>query len=109
MRNARLYYRENNLISLARYDILHIGESQDEMMVSANLVERIRAICCVKGVIDAHTELWGDLGLHGDDAFELLEAIHTDCGVDFSDLDFNRFFPNETEGIYYWWGRRIGL
>jgi len=78
-------------------------------MVSANLIERIRTICCMKETIDAHTELWGDLGLHGDDAFELLEALHTDCGVDFSDLDFSRYFPNETEGIYYWWGRRIGL
>ena len=74
-----------------------------------DLVERVRVISGTRRGIDVHTELWGDLGLFGDDAFELLEAIHTDCGVDFSDLDFDRYFPNETEGGYYWWGRRIGL
>jgi len=77
--------------------------------VSDDLAKRLRAISGRRAIIKARTELWRDLGLYGDDAFELLEAIHTDCGVDFSDLDFTRFFPNETEGTYYWWGRRIGL
>lgn len=77
--------------------------------VSTKLVEQVRALCGSKAVIDAHTELYRDLNLYGDDACELLENIRKDFGVNFTGFEFDCYFPNETEGMYYLWGRRIGL
>jgi hypothetical protein len=78
-------------------------------MVDANLTERVRALCGARALVESHTELYRDLGLNGDDAWDLLENIRKDRGVDFSGFEFDRYFPNETDAIYYLWGRRFGL
>lgn len=60
-------------------------------MVSANLIERIHALCGGKAIIETHTELYRDLSLGGDDAYELLENVRKDHEVDFSGFEFKRF------------------
>ena len=46
-----------------------------------------------------NSELYHDLHLHGDDAGELLEAIHERHGTVFDGFNFKAYFPNETEGL----------
>ncbi len=45
--------------------------------------------------------VYHDLKISGDDAFELLNNIHKKFGTNFSEFDFEKFFPNETEDMYY--------
>lgn len=47
--------------------------------------------------------LLGDLGIDGDDAWEVLEGLHRKFGVDFSEFEFQRHFRNEPcfKGISY--------
>lgn len=40
-----------------------------------------------------------DCGITGDDAWELLEAIHEKFGTDFSSMDFAQHFHGEGEGL----------
>ena len=41
--------------------------------------------------------LYHDLKLTGDDAVELLEALHAKFGTAFTDFQFAEYFPNEGE------------
>jgi len=44
--------------------------------------------------IDA--SIWHDLGVYGDDAWELLAQLHEALGVSFDGFHFNDYFPSET-------------
>ncbi|HWF65289.1 MAG TPA: DUF1493 family protein [Rhizomicrobium sp.] len=48
-------------------------------------------------VVSRAAAIYHDLGIGGDDAGELLDAIHDRLGTDFRDLHFDRYFPNEGE------------
>jgi hypothetical protein len=51
-----------------------------------------------KGVdVSRSTAIYHDLWIAGDDAGELLDAIHNRFGTDFHGLHFDRYFPNEGE------------
>lgn len=47
----------------------------------------------------SNSRLEQDCGVTGDDAWELLEAIHEKFGTDLSDLDFEQYFRGEAEGL----------
>jgi hypothetical protein len=49
--------------------------------------------------ITSETRIYQDLGIGGDDAWELLDDLRQAFRVDFSDMDFSLYFPNETEMI----------
>ncbi|MBV7255375.1 DUF1493 family protein [Pacificimonas sp. WHA3] len=49
--------------------------------------------------LQSRAALVHDLGVTGDDAGELLEAIHDRFGTDFSNLNWTDFFHNEAFGL----------
>jgi hypothetical protein len=53
------------------------------------------------------TRLYHDLYISGDDATELFAEIHKVFGTRFDGLDFNAYFPNETEGAWSWGPARL--
>jgi len=54
-------------------------------------------------------ELLHDLGLAGDDAWELLEAINSRFGTNFSEMAFSAYFPDETEAFGVHFAKLIGF
>lgn len=58
--------------------------------------------------LEPTTRLQHDLHLGGDDVDELLEKIVATYGTDFSELDFDAFFPDETDALSYYWTSLIG-
>ena len=73
------------------------------------LVSILRDISRYRGPIDEQTRVWHDLYLSGDDAYEMLETIQKRFGTSFLSMDFNRYFPGETEGFFYMWAERFGM
>ena len=50
-----------------------------------------------KAALSRSTAIYHDLWLGGDDAGELLEAIHHRFGTNFHEMHFDQYFPNEGE------------
>ena len=46
-------------------------------------------------VFFAHAELYADLRVSGDDAYELIERVHRVFGTSFAGLNLGDFFPGE--------------
>ena len=65
------------------------------------VLEIIRDVAGQKLRTDETTRIYQDLSIAGDDAFELLERIHEECGTSFRELDFEQYFPNETDSLFY--------
>ena len=56
----------------------------------------VRRISCARSV-NAQTRVYHDLGIGGDDAWEMLGKIASGSALDFSGFVFSRYFPDETE------------
>lgn len=65
------------------------------------VLEIIRDIARPKSPIDEATRIYQDLSISGDDAVELIERIHKNCGTSFIGFDFDEYFYNETEDLFY--------
>lgn len=70
------------------------------------LVERVAGL---KPVITMKSRLFQDLGIAGDDAWELLKLITQRFNTEFSNFPWADYFPDETEAFWAGWGRRLGL
>lgn len=60
-------------------------------------------------VLEPGTALFHDLSIAGDDAWELLEAVHQQSGTAFGDMCFSDYFPNEAAALgfcFFPWRRR---
>jgi hypothetical protein len=71
-----------------------------ELDRDAALDDIIRAITGARTLTPA-TALFHDLSLAGDDAVDLLEAIHQRFATNFHGFEFDRYFPGETEALGY--------
>lgn len=75
------------------------------------VIAMVREFAGRRAHLSEETRLFHDLSISGDDAGDLLDNVHKRFGTDFSEMDFDEFFPNETEGIFYrrgrflWFGR----
>jgi hypothetical protein len=69
------------------------------------VIAMIREIAGHRGQISEKTRLFHDLSISGDDADELLTRVQERFGTSLSGMNFDELFPNETEGIFYRWGR----
>jgi uncharacterized protein DUF1493 len=69
----------------------------------------IRRIASSSGPICDQTRLLHDLSISGDDAIELLSAIEKQFGPFTVGMEFDDYFPNETEGMWYRRGKFLGL
>lgn len=59
--------------------------------------------------VSADTRILHDLGIAGDDAWELLEKLNRRFGTDFSRMSFTSYFPNETEALGVHWAKLLGF
>jgi acyl carrier protein len=63
-----------------------------------DVVARISAIN--KRSLTPTTELYDDLGLAGDDLYEVISNIRARFGTDFSKMHLPKFAPGETDAIF---------
>ena len=61
------------------------------------LLEVVRWFTDHRDVFFAHTELYADLRIGGDDAWELIERVHQVFGTSFVGLSLADFFPGEND------------
>ena len=73
------------------------------------VIELIRKITLSSKAIGDETRLLHDLSISGDDAYELLSAIEKQFGPITVGMNFDDYFPNETEGMFYRRGKFLGL
>jgi len=69
----------------------------------------IRKITLTKGLINDQTRLLHDLSISGDDAIDLLSAIEKQFGPITIGMNFDDYFPNETEGMFCRRGKFLGV
>lgn len=69
----------------------------------------IRKFASSSATIGDQTRLLHDLSISGDDASELLEALEKQFGPITVGMEFDDYFPNETEGIFYRRGKFLGF
>ena len=69
-----------------------MGKAKDE------LLGKIRNICgdCV---VSDNSRIYHDLSISGDDAHELFDFISNKFEVNLSSMNFDSFFPDETEAL----------
>jgi hypothetical protein len=77
--------------------------------IEAEVIQLIKPFVGKRAVITSSTKIFHDLGIGGDDAFELLESIVKRFGTSFASLDFHAYFPNETESLSYFWFMKLGF
>lgn len=75
----------------------------------SDLIAIIRELFRFKEPLSEKTRLWHDLRLSGDDAYELLVDVRKKYGTSFESMDFGRYFPDETEGMFHSWAERFGM
>ena len=79
-----------------------MGEAEDEV------VEIVRSVSGARR-LNRHSRVYQDLGVSGDDAWEMLQRLVDRFSVSFAKLDFNKYFPGETEAFGEHWARMLGL
>ena len=96
--------REGWLSAIAR---LRSDGHTDSMNTETALCEMLAKFIGRKKVSD-DSALLQDLGIAGDDAWELLEDINLRFGTDFSKMPFSAYFLDETEALGVHWVKLIG-
>jgi len=78
-------------------------------VLQTRVCEIIRLISAYNGELPLATELYADIYISGDDASDLFEMLSKEFGTSFTGMNLESFFPNETDGIwYYWWHKLSG-
>jgi len=75
----------------------------------AELFELLRRTSAERKPIDGSTAIYHDLQITGDDAHDLLERLSKRYSISFKNFDFHRYFPYETEAVYFWLKAKVGL
>jgi len=65
------------------------------------VLEILRHFAAWSGPIDPSLRIHEDLRIAGDDAADLINKIHKEFGTSFEGFEFNDYFPDETEAIFY--------
>jgi len=73
------------------------------------IIKITKEIAGSKIYIDENTRLYHDLGISGDDMHELLTELHGKFGTSFIEMDFDRYCPNETDGLIEHWLEKLGF
>jgi hypothetical protein len=68
----------------------------------------IRKFASSSEPIGDQTRLLHDLSISGDDAFELLSELEKQFGPFTIGMEFDDYFPDETEGMWYRRGKFLG-
>jgi hypothetical protein len=76
---------------------------------SEKLFQILKDITRRRASIHESTCVHHDLSISGDDAAELIERVHKTFGTSFDGFEFSSYFPNETEGLFYHFGKLFGL
>ncbi len=54
-------------------------------------------------------EIYRDLGIAGDDAWDMIDEIQKQFGTRFEGLEFDKHFPGEQEALFLHIGKLFGL
>ena len=81
----------------------------DSDAIARELIPMVQRIMCSRDPVPLSTALYQDLGIGGDDAFELLEEIAARFGTSFKGLDWPVYFPNESEAMWRHWAKKLGF
>lgn len=76
---------------------------------SEKLLQIVKDITGGRTQIDETTCLHHNLSISGDDAAELIDRVHKTFGTSFEGFEFSSYFPDETEGFLYHFGRLFGF
>jgi hypothetical protein len=90
-------------------NLMTMHSSNSDADVRDIVLAMIREVACYRGQLDEETRLLHDLSISGDDAWELLSGIQKRFGTSLSGMNFEEFFPNETESVFYRRGRFLGF
>jgi hypothetical protein len=72
------------------------------------IISMVCSITSSKGDIHEDASLFHDLGIAGDDAAEFIAKLQGRFGTRFDGLAFPKFFPNESEALFYHFARLLG-
>jgi len=73
------------------------------------LIAMVQRITRSRKTISRSAAIYQDLGIAGDDAYELFGMISARFGTSFQGFDWPSYFPNETEGLFFYWAAKMGL
>ena len=73
------------------------------------LALEVGRIARTKRKISDSTAIFHDLSIAGDDAYEFLANVQKRFGTKFERMDFSKYIPDETEAIWFHFGRLLGL
>ena len=77
-----------------------MADDSQRQSIYADLVAVIDRIAALQGrPITPETELYYDLGSAGDDPYEVIEAVRTRFGTDFSGMGLRADSPGETDAF----------
>lgn len=71
-------------------------------------VRRIIAGYCKGKDVHMDSELYYDLGIYGEDLFEIFEYLVNKYGADYGMIDASEIAPGEGENLIEWFARRLG-
>jgi hypothetical protein len=90
-------------------DLMTMHTPNSDAEVRDIVLAMIRELTRHRGQIDDKARLLHDLSISGDDAWDLLSGVQKRFGTTLSGMNFEKFFPNESESIFYRRGRFLGL
>ena len=76
--------------------------------ISNEVVQIVRRISGAREVSPS-SRVYQDLGVAGDDAWEMLRHLGDRFSVSLTDFDFSRYFPAETEAMGEHWAKMFRL
>jgi hypothetical protein len=71
-------------------------------------VRRLVASYCKGKAIHMNSEIYYDLGIYGEDLFEIFEKLIDKYGVDYSKINASEIAPGEGGALMGWVARRFG-
>ncbi|MEJ0025753.1 MAG: DUF1493 family protein [Rhizomicrobium sp.] len=83
------------------------GLSRDRIREELQAI--LRRIVASNIDISELTEIFGDLGIAGDDAWDFISEIRNSFGTRFDGFNFNDYFQNEEEALMAHIGRLLGF
>ena len=90
-------------------DAMTIHSSNSDAEIRDIVLAMVHELTCYRGQLNDETRLLHDLSISGDEAWDLLSGVQKRFGTSLSGMNFEEFFPNESESIFYRRGRFLGL
>jgi hypothetical protein len=81
----------------------------DADVVAPELIIILQRLLANRRPIKRSAAIYHDLHIAGDDAHELLSDVSKRFDVSFVEMDFDAYFPSETEVMWHYWKVKLGF